>query len=383
MAISSLPGPSLGSDRSRRDLSAPWRHVDVTLLVATLALAALGVLMVFSATRGPTDPPRTEFLARQGLFTALGVGVMLVATLVDYRRLRDWAWLFYGGAVALLVGVVSPLGSQSKGAQAWFSFGVFQLQPAELAKVALILLLASLLAHWEGDLDLRRLGILLAVAGGPMLLIMLQPDLGSVLVLVAITLGMLLIGGLRGRYILALAAIGLIAVIGVFNSGVLKEYQKDRFTAFLDPSADTQGATYNVNQSKIAISNGGITGEGIFEGTQTQLEFVPEQQTDFIFTAVGEELGFVGAATVLILYGVVLWRMWRNAQLSRDQLGTLICVGVLSMFTFQIFENVGMAMGIMPVTGIPLPLLSYGGSNTLATFACIGLVMNVHMRRFR
>lgn len=371
------------SDRSRRDLSAPWRHVDGLLVICVAALASVGVLMVFSATRGPTDPPDRSFLVRQGLFVILGAGVMVTVTLVDYRRLRDWAWVFYGASTLSLLGVLSPLGQRSKGAQAWFGFGSFQVQPAEFAKVALILTLGSLLAMWAGDIDLRRLALVLVVSGGPMALILLQPDLGTVLVLVSIVLGMLLVAGLRLRYIIALSIVGLVGVVGILNSNVLKQYQKDRLTAFLDPSRDTQGTTYNVVQSQIAVANGGLTGEGLFDGRQTQLQFVPEQQTDFIFTAVGEELGFIGAATVLGLYGAVMWRVWRTAQLSRDLLGTLLCVGVLSMLAFQIFENVGMAMGIMPVTGIPLPLLSYGGSSTLATFASLGLVLNVHMRRFR
>jgi rod shape determining protein RodA len=221
------------------------------------------------------------------------------------------------------------------------------------------------------------------LSGVPAVLILLQPDLGTVAVLVAIVLGMLLIAGLRFRYIAVLTLVGLVGVIGAFNSSVLDEYQKDRFTEFLSPNSDEQGSSYNVGQSQNAIGNGGITGEGLFEGSQTRLNYVPEQQTDFIFTAVGEELGFVGGATVLGLYGVIIWRIWRIAKLSRDLLGTLYCVGVLSMLVFQIFENMGMAMGIMPVTGIPLPLLSYGGSSTLVTFAAIGLVLNVHMRRFR
>jgi rod shape determining protein RodA len=384
VALSTL-GPAsgrLGPDRSRRDLSAPWRHVDVVLLVCVLALGAMGVLMVYSATRGPTDPPETSFLVRQGMFFAVGIGVMVVATVVDYRRLRDWAWLLYGATMVLLFGVLSPFGQQSKGAQAWFGFGSFQLQPAEFAKLTLILALGSLLAMWAGDIDLRRLAVLLVVSGAPMGLILLQPDLGTVLVLVSIVLGMLLVAGLRLRYILALTLVGLVVVLAVLNSSVLKQYQRDRLTAFLDPASNVE-ATYNVNQSQVAIATGRTTGDGLFNGRQTQLGFVPEQQTDFIFTAVGEELGFAGGATVLALYGVVMWRVWRAAQLSRDQLGTLLCVGVLSMLVFQVFENVGMAMGIMPVTGIPLPLLSYGGSSMLATFAALGLVLNVHMRRFR
>jgi rod shape determining protein RodA len=249
--------------------------------------------------------------------------------------------------------------------------------------LAVIIALGALLAEWEGDIDLKRLGIIGALCGVPSVLILMQPDLGTVAVMVAIVLGMLLIGGLRVRYIVVLTLIGLVGVVGAFNSSALDQYQKDRLTGFLDPESDVQRTTYNVDQSQTAISNGGVTGEGLFQGSQTELGYVPEQQTDFIFTAVGEELGFVGGAVVIGLYGVIIWRIWRIAQLSRDLLGTLYCVGVLSMLVFQVFENVGMAMGIMPVTGIPLPLLSYGGSATLVTFASIGLVLNVHMRRFR
>jgi rod shape determining protein RodA len=386
MALSTLSsgeGVRLGSDHSRRDPSAPVRHVDVVLIVCVLALAALGTLMVFSATRGTGATPDRSFLVKQSLFVVIGLGVMVVTAAVDYHRIRDFAWVFYAGAILLLFGVLSPAGSQVNGAQAWFAMGPFQLQPAEIAKLALIVTLGALLAEWEGDIDLKRLGILGALCGVPMGLILLQPDLGTVAVLVAIVLGMLLIGGLRFRYIVVLSFIGLVGVLGAFNSSVLDQYQKDRLTGFLDPSSDTQGTTYNVDQSQTAISNGGVTGEGLFQGRQTELGYVPEQQTDFIFTAVGEELGFVGGAVVIGLYGVIIWRVWRVAQLSRDLLGTLYAVGVLSMLVFQVFENVGMAMGIMPVTGIPLPLLSYGGSSTVMTFAAIGLVLNVHMRRFR
>ncbi len=375
--------PRLGTDRSRRDPSAPLRHVDVVLLVCTMAVAALGILMVFSSTKGSGSTPDTSFLIKQSLFMIIGFGVLAVVTLVDYHRIRDFAWVLYGGAVVLLVLVLSPFGSQVNGAQAWFALGPFQLQPAEFAKIALIVTLGALLAEWAGDIDLKRIGILGVLCGVPMGLILIQPDLGTVAVLVAIVLGMMLIGGLRFRYIVILSALGIVAVLGAFNSSVLKQYQKDRFTEFLSPNSDTQGTSYNVGQSQNAIGNGGVTGAGLFRGPQTQLNYVPEQQTDFIFTAVGEELGFVGGAVVLGLYGVIIWRVWRTAKLSRDLLGTLYCVGVLSMLVFQVFENVGMAMGIMPVTGIPLPLLSYGGSSTLVTFAAIGLVLNVHMRRFR
>jgi rod shape determining protein RodA len=216
-----------------------------------------------------------------------------------------------------------------------------------------------------------------------MVLILLQPDLGTTLVFVAITLGLLLVGGTPTRLLAGLAVAGFALVIGVFQSDLLEEYQRCRLQTFIDRTAcEEADASYNVDQSEIAIGAGGSFGQGLFEGTQTRLGIVPEQHTDFIFTAVGEELGFAGAATVLSLFAIITWRIWRTAKLSRDQLGTLICVGVLAMLAFQVFQNVGMTMGIMPVTGIPLPFVSYGGSSTIASFAALGLVLNVHMRRF-
>jgi rod shape determining protein RodA len=382
MALStprSRPGP----DRSRRDLSAPWRHFDPILVVCTLAVAVLGTVMVFSATRGSDEVADQSFLRRQLVFMVIGVAVMAAVSLIDYRKLRDWAVFLYGGMVVLLILVVSPFGSEAKGAQAWFAFGPFQFQPSEFSKLVVIIALASLLAVWRGDIDLRRLGFALFVAGVPMGLIMLQPDLGTMLVFVAITMAMLLMGGVKGRHILILTVLGVVFVYGALQSNVLKEYQKDRLTVFIDPENANDTASYNLEQSLIAIQSGGFGGGGLFQGKQTQLRFVPEQQTDFIFTVVGEELGFIGGATFLALFATIVWRIWRTAALARDELGQLICVGVLAMLVFQLFESVGMTMGIMPVTGIPLPFMSYGGTTTIASFAAIGLVLNVHMRRFR
>ncbi len=382
MAITA-PRNRSGPDRSRRDSSAPLRHLDPVLVVCTLAVAALGTVMVFSATRGNDDVADQSYVRRQLMFMAIGVCVMIAAAVLDYRKLRDWAVFLYGGMVALLLLVVSPLGSEAKGAQAWFAFGPFQFQPSEFSKLVVIVSLASLLALWRGDIDLRRLAMALGVAGLPMGLIMLQPDLGTVLVFVAITMAMLLMGGVKGRHILVLTVVGVVFVYGALQSNVLKEYQKDRLTVFIDPENADETASYNLSQSLIAIQSGGFSGGGLFEGKQTQLRFVPEQQTDFIFTVVGEELGFIGGATFLGLFAVIIWRIWRTAALARDELGQLICVGVLAMLVFQLFESVGMTMGIMPVTGIPLPFMSYGGTTTIASFAAIGLVLNVHMRRFR
>jgi rod shape determining protein RodA len=372
-------GSSMARTRGR---ASPWRHLDMSLLFAVLFVAGMGVLMVYSATRHRFGADPSFFMQRQLLFVLLGVGVMAVCAWFDYGVLRDQAPLLYCGTVLILVAVLTPLGSNSKGAQAWFQLGSFQFQPSEWCKPALIICVAAYAAAHRGDLDGRRLLTLLVLAGLPMALIELQPDLGTDLVFAAILLATVLVAGARGRHMAALGLLAVVGVVAVFHLGLLKEYQRDRLTAFLDPKGDTLRSAYNLNQSKLAISHGGVTGQGLFKGTQTNLSYVPEQHTDFIFTVVGEELGLVGSATLLALYAFIVWRMWRAAALAKDLSGTLICIGVLAMFVFQLFENVGMTMGIMPITGIPLPFLSYGGSATLASFAAVGLVLNVHMRRF-
>ena len=378
------PTPGLGS--LNRNPAAPWRHLDLVLVGAVMAIATIGTLMVFSATRGSDPDSRdTYYVLRQLIFHASGVGVLALTTLIDYRRFRDWALAAYLGVVVLLALVVSPVGTESKGTQAWFQLGGFQLQPSELAKVIVIVTLAAILANFQGEVDGRRLSLTLVVIGAPMVMIMVQPDLGTTLVFVAIGMGMLLIGGTRAKHLVALSIFGVVGVVGVLNSDVLEQYQRCRLTSFLERQSETcqaRDSSYNLDQSKIAIGSGGTFGKGLFQGTQTRLDIVPEQHTDFIFTAVGEELGFAGAGTLLALFGIVGWRIWRTAQLARDQLGTFICVGVLAMLVFQVFQNVGMTMGIMPITGIPLPFVSYGGSSTIAAYAAIGLVLNVHMRRF-
>jgi rod shape determining protein RodA len=366
--------------------AAAWRHLDLVLVGCLVAIASIGTLMVYSSTRGPGGDAAYDasFLRKQALYMVLGFGAMAVTTLIDYHRVRDFAPLAYLGGVGLLALVISPLGSNKKGTQAWFDLGPFQLQPSELMKLALIVVLAALVAQFRDDLDLRRLAIVLLVAGVPLGLIMRQPDLGTALVLVSVTAGMLLVGGAEPKHLAALALVAVVGVAVVLNSDMLAEYQRDRLTTFLSQGSDEglRSEAYNLEQSKIAIGAGGVFGQGLFEGPQTRLGNVPEQHTDFIFTAVGEELGFAGAGTLLALFAILSWRIWRTAQLARDDLGALVCVGVLSMLLFQIFENVGMTMGIMPITGIPLPFVSYGGSSTLAAFAAMGLVLNVHSRRF-
>jgi rod shape determining protein RodA len=374
--------PARRRSATRADALPEWMmHVDWILVTATLAVAALGIVMVYSATKGTEDSPTTYFLQRQALFVILGIGLMAAVAAFDYRRLRDWAIPIAGVALILLFGVLTPLGTESKGIQAWYEFAGFQLQPAELGKLALIIGLAAFLTLEKQDIDGKRLAIILGVSAVPMALIMLQPDLGTVLVFGVTTLAIVFIAGARPRHFAVLLLIGILGTVGILNSNVLDEYQQNRLTTFANP--DAAGAEgYNQQQSQQAIGAGQISGQGLFKGTQTGLGFVPEQHTDFIFTVVGEELGLIGGSVLLGLLTIILWRVWRTAQLARDEFGMLVCVGVLAMLTFQMFENIGMAMGIMPVTGIPLPFMSYGGSSILTAFAAVGLALNVHIHRF-
>ena len=381
-----------GGRTERRNESGPfrrkpptlWRHVDLLLVLATIAISVLGALMILSSTRG-TDPDAYDltFLRRQAVFTGMGLATTVLVATVDYRRLRDWAWMPYVAVLLLLGLVLTAVGTERRGTQAWFQLGAFQLQPAEVAKVVVIIAVAALLAHPDPPLGARWVGLGLLTLGLPMMLILIQPDMGTALVFVAIAMGMLLVAGAKLRHLVVITAVGVIGVIGIMNSDVLEDYQRDRLTTFLDQDTHLGQETYNLNQSKIALGSGGMSGKGLFEGTQTRLGNVPEQHTDFIFTALGEELGFIGCATVLGLFLVICWRVWRTAQMARDRFGMLLCVGVLSMLVFQVFQNAGMTMGIMPITGIPLPFMSYGGSSTIASWAALGLVLNVHMRRFR
>lgn len=360
-------------------------HIDPFLCVAVLAIAGLGAVMVFSATRGPggEEGLTTYFFQRQLVFVVIGVGVFAATSLFDYRHLRDWAIPLSLGAVAILLLVVSPLGAASKGGQRSFELLSLQLQPSEFAKVVFIVGLATFLTFERDEvvMDSRRLALALGLTALPIGLIMLQPDLGTAMVFGITALGMLTVAGARPKHMAVLFGAAALAVALILVSGVLADYQQDRLTSFANPE-DTQGAAYNQDQSQKAFASGGFTGQGLFQGQQTALGYVPEQHTDFIFTVVGEELGFVGSAGLLGLFGVVLWRVWRTAHLARDPFGMLVCVGVLSMLLFQIFESTGMTMGIMPVTGIPLPLVSYGGSSVLAMFAALGIVHSVHMHRF-
>ncbi len=371
--------------RVARRTEAPWRRIDVVLLASVLCLAGTGLLMVYSSTRqrqlaAGLDPQ--HYLKRQVLYVVLGLAVMALTALVDYRSLMAAAPALMVGTVLALLLVLTPLGSSARGAQAWFQIGAFNLQPSEMAKLVLIVALGAYLSMHRGEVGTPQILGALGMVAVPLLLMYLQNDMGTGMVFVAVLMGVLLVAGARPRHIAALTALGVLGIVAIFQLGIVKEYQLDRLAAFLDPAGEPERSSYNLRQSQIAIAAGGLTGKGVFEGTQTNLSFVPEQHTDFIFTAVGEELGFVGATTLLALLGLVLWRTWRAAIMAKDQFGTLICVGVLSMLLFQIFENIGMTMGITPIVGIPLPFVSYGGSAMLACCGAVGLVLNVHMRRY-
>jgi rod shape determining protein RodA len=367
----------------------PIRHVDPVVLLAAAGLVITGLFMVYSATHQSLSAIGLDpglYLKRQATFVALGMIVAMLAAGFDYRFLKVYAGLFYAASIVLLVLVRTPLGTTVRGSQRWFQLFGFQLTPSEIAKIALIVMLAAVLSEIRRtgtDLSLQVVYRATGIAALPGILVFLQPDLGSSIVMVAILIGVLVVAGARARHLGILALTAIILIFGAFQLGLVKDYQVARLTSFLDPQNDPLRSGYNRTQAEIAIGSGGLFGRGYLEGTQTNLDFVPEQHTDFIFTVVGEEFGFLGAMVLLFLFGVLLWRAFRIALLSKDPFGTYVAAGIASMFAIQIFVNVGMTVGIMPITGIPLPFVSYGGSSLLTNCVAVGLLLNVHMRRFK
>lgn len=373
-------------DKAKKNLSSKsWRQSDGILLGAVGALSVLGCIMIYSASRSRLQEngiSSTYFLERQIAYVILGAILMGIVMSIDYRKMRDMSPILYVVVVMLLILVLSPLGSEVNGTHGWFVLpGGFQFQPSEFGKFFLIIVLASYIAQNE-QFHIPALTRTLIIAAIPIGLVMLQPDLGTTMVLCTIVLGILSVAGTRAKYLLTLVLLAVLGIAIVVQLGVLKQYQVDRFSSFLNQKADTGASAYNLDQSKTAIGNGGLLGKGLFKGEQTKLSYVPEQHTDFIFTAIGEELGFIGSVTVLGLFGIIAWRIWRTSRLAPDATGTLICIGVLSMFAFHVFENIGMTMGIMPITGIPLPFVSYGGSAILLMFMAVGIVNNIYIHRF-
>ena len=365
---------------------SPLRRLDWVLALAVAVLVVLGALLVWSATRprlvgGGLDPD--TFLKKHLINAGIGVTLACVAALVDYRSLRTSAPLVYVGSVLGLIAVLTPLGATINGAHSWIELPAgFQVQPSEFAKVAVVVLMAMLLSETrdrDGSPGHRDVLLVLVLSAVPLGLILLQPDLGTIMVLVFTILGVLGVSGAPLRWVGGLVVVGV--TLGVLVAPhLLSTYQKDRFAAFTNTQMDPRGVGYNTRQARYAIGSGGLTGSGLLRGPQTQGQFIPEQQTDFVFTVAGEELGLVGGSAVIGLLGLVLWRGLRIAGRAADPFGRLVAVGVVCWFAFQSFVNIGMTLGIMPVTGLPLPFLSYGGSAMFANLVAVGLLQNVHLR---
>lgn len=357
------------------------QRFDFILTLTTLGLVALGVVLIFSATNA--DPIRQTDAYRQISWIIIGFVALAVAAAINYQKIRNYTIPIYILNLILLLSVI--IGGQSvRGTRAWIPLGFFRLQPSEFAKVALIITLAAFLAERKGDISrFRDLALSFFHLALPLLLVLAQPDLGTALVFLAIWLGMLLVGGVKIRHYILIILLGILAIALIVHFQVLKDYQMKRLLVFLNPDLDPLGAGYNLRQSKIAIGSGQLSGKGLFLGTQTRLNFIPEHHTDFIFSVLGEELGFIGTAAFLILYFILLSRGIRIASTARDLFGALLAVGIVSMLLFQVLVNVGMTIGIMPITGLPLPLASYGGSSMVSSLIAIGLLLSISLRRFR
>ncbi|MDQ1010800.1 rod shape determining protein RodA [Streptomyces sp. V4I23] len=372
---------------SARDSMA--RRLDWPLMCSAIALSVIGTLLVWSATRGRTELNQGDpyhFLVRHSLNIGIGFALMVGTIWLGHRMLRGAVPVLYGLSVVLVLLVLTPLGATINGAHAWLVIGGLSLQPSEFVKITIILVMAMMLAARvdAGDQlhpDHRTVAKSLGLAVVPMAITMLMPDLGSVMVMVVIVLGVLLASGASNRWILGLIGAGAAGAALVAALGLLDEYQINRFAAFANPELDPAGVGYNTNQARIAIGSGGLYGAGLFNGHQTTGQFVPEQQTDFIFTVAGEELGFLGAGLILALLGVVLWRACRIARETTELYGTIVAAGIIAWFAFQSFENIGMAMGIMPVAGLPLPFVSYGGTSMFAVWIAVGLLQSIRVQR--
>ena len=355
-----------------------FRDLDWPLLVFTLSICGLGILQIFSATRGTEW---NDAWWKQVIWVLLGLLVMWVVASVDYHDLLDRVPVFYVLSIVVLIGVLL-FGAKVFGSRRWVPlYGGLHIQVSEFVKLVIILLVARYLTGLRSERlqgrDLLKLG---ALVGLPMLLVVRQPDLGTAVTYVSVLAMGMYLAGLPGRYWLALCLLGIVLL--PVGWSLLKDYQKERLHTFFNPGRDPRGAGYQVIQSKIAVGSGGLWGQGVTRGSQTQLRFLPVPHTDFIFSAFGEEHGFVGVVVALGLYFLLLMQIVQNAQTAPDRAGMCICMGVAALILFQLLVNVGMVVGRVPTTGLPLPLMSYGGSSTLSVFAMLGLVNNVRLQRY-
>lgn len=356
---------------------------DLFLILPYLTLSALGIVMVYTASA-----PRNELLdldpastvRRHIIFVIIGFAVFIGSSLIGGRTLRSLSVPFYMASLVAL-GIVLEWGRELKGAQRWIQVGPLQLQPSEFAKVAVILALAVLLSNAGNKLRWFHIGRAMLLVGVPAVLIFMQPDLGTMLVFAFAAVVMLFIAGTSMRQLAFIALAAVVMAVALFQVNLIEEYQIERVTSFLDGGANDVDARYNQRQSEIAIGSGGFFGKGLFEGTQTNLSFVPEQSSDFIFTAVGEQLGFVGGSIVLGLYAMIVWRLLVAALNGRERFSQLVAIGIAALLVFHVFVNVGMTLTLLPVTGLPLPFLSAGGTFFIAMSLALGLAHSVWMRR--
>jgi rod shape determining protein RodA len=361
---------------------------DPILTVAVAILLFMGTLLVYAATRNwyaanGLDPE--YYLKRHVINIAIGVMLAWGTTVIDYRLLRAYTPILWGlGVLGLAFVLIPGLGAEVNGAQAWIPLpGGFQIQPAELAKISIIVGISMLLSerkHDSDEPDTKDVLRALLVAAIPIGLILLQPDMGTVFIISAAVVAILGISGAPTKWVIGLLVIAVAGGIVATKAGVISDYQVKRLQSFVDPNADSQGAGYQLRQARITVGSGGFFGTGLFDGPQTNGRFVPEQQTDFIFTVAGEELGFLGSGFIILLYIIILMRAFGIARRSSDPYGQMVCTGVIAWFAFQAFENIGMTLGLMPMTGVPLPFMSYGGSSMFANLIGFGLLQNVHAR---
>ena len=357
---------------------------DLALVIPYLLLSALGLVMIYTASAPRLEEigaSPTRELEQQAAFVLIGFAAFAIVSVINLSVIRPWVPAVYLGSVITLIVVLSPLGERVKGAQRWIQLGPVRFQPSEIAKLAVILALAVLLSAAARPMRWDRVARAVLIVAVPAVLIFRQPDLGTMLTFGFIAGVMLFVAGATWRQMAALVVAGLITTVAVFQAGVIKTYQITRLTAFLDETSDVLNTQYNQFQSQIAIGTGGLFGKGLFNGTQTNLRFVPEQSSDFIFTAVGEQLGFAGSLFVLLMFGLIIWRVLVAAANARDRFGQLAATGVAALVAFHVFVNIGMTIRVMPVTGLPLPFMSSGGTVFVVMSVALGMAHSVWMRR--
>ncbi|MBA2363716.1 MAG: rod shape-determining protein RodA [Chloroflexia bacterium] len=355
------------------------KHFDWVMFAATLLIVSFGIMMIYSTTTAAGPLVLNLVVLKQLIYGGVGLILMGILASIDYRFLANWTWVMYVVMLGLLA-LIFVIGRETFGSTRWIDIGPVALQPSELGKLVMVLVLAKFLADRpRGRSNLVRFLISLGLIALPFGLVFLQPDLGTSLVLAAVWVAMTLVSGTRWKYLVTLAALALPSGL-VAWLWLLRPYQIARVIVFLNPEASELDGGYNIIQARISMGNGGLTGQGFMGGTQGQLDYLRVQHTDFIASVIGEEFGFVGMIALLLVYGLLLWRMIRVARLARDEYGELIAAGITTTFLFQIFVNVGMNMQLMPVTGIPLPLISYGGSSLVTLLAAQGILQSILMR---